>query len=121
MPSDYYLSVDEIPHRFPLSLDKRIELFTYAVSYAKSHPSSDFGRQETAVEFLTDLEEKLEVAQVQHEIYNELLPRIGRIDAPDAAKVRRLGEQLMTISEVSLLWSNCVSSLKMSSVVPRIC
>ena len=48
---------------------------TLAVSNAKSHPVSVGGRHETAIAFLTDLEEKLEVAQVQLEVYNALLPR----------------------------------------------
>lgn len=44
---------------------------------AKSHPISAGGRHETAIAFLTDLEEKLEVAQVQLEIYNTLLPHVN--------------------------------------------
>lgn len=60
------------------------------------------GRHETAVTFLTGLEEQLDVAQVQLEIYNTLLPHMD--DAPEVAdRVRRLSEQLFTMSEVSIL------------------
>ncbi|EUC66071.1 Non-repetitive/WGA-negative nucleoporin carboxy-terminal protein, partial [Rhizoctonia solani AG-3 Rhs1AP] len=55
-----------------LDLESRIEYLSLAVSNAKSHPSSEYGQHETAVEFLSDLEDKLEVAQVQLEIANLL-------------------------------------------------
>ncbi|KDN49286.1 hypothetical protein RSAG8_01988, partial [Rhizoctonia solani AG-8 WAC10335] len=55
-----------------LDLETRIEYLSLAVSNAKSHPSSEYGQHETAVEFLSDLEDKLEVAQVQLEIANLL-------------------------------------------------
>ena len=60
---------------FDIPLETRVEYLTLAVGNAKSHPVSAGGRHETAIAFLTDLEEKLEVAQVQLEIYNNLLPR----------------------------------------------
>ncbi|CAE6524856.1 unnamed protein product [Rhizoctonia solani] len=55
-----------------LDLETRIEYLSLAVSNAKSHPRSEYGQHETAVEFLSDLEDKLEVAQVQLEIANLL-------------------------------------------------
>ncbi|CAE6471332.1 unnamed protein product [Rhizoctonia solani] len=55
-----------------LNLEARIEYLSLAVSNAKSHPSSEYGQHETAVEFLSDLEDKLEVAQVQLEVANLL-------------------------------------------------
>lgn len=66
---------------------------------AKSHPISVGGKHETAIAFLTDLEEKLEVAQVQFEIYNTLLPHVN--DAPEVkAKIDLLSRRLLTMSEV---------------------
>lgn len=89
--------------RFDLHLDARLEYLTLAVGNAKSHPISADGRHETAIAFLTDLEEKLEVAQVQLEIYNQLLPHTN--DAPEVeGMINRLFTRLFTLSEVRLLW-----------------
>ena len=88
-----------------LSLDARLEYLTLAVGNAKSHPISVGGRHETAIAFLTDLEEKLDVAQVQLEVYNALVPHLN--DPGEAGeKVRILSKTLLTMSEVcaSLLW-----------------
>jgi nuclear pore complex protein Nup155 len=84
-------------------LDKRIEYLTLAVNNAKSHPSSEFGRQEAAVEFLTDLEEKLEVAQVQREIYQHLITKPGTPRGEDALRLRYLESTLLNITQV---WSS---------------
>jgi nuclear pore complex protein Nup155 len=71
-----------------------------AVANAKSHPISVGGRHETAIAFLTDLEEKLDVAQVQLEIYNTLLPHVD-----DAAvvgeRINLLSKRLFTMTDVS--------------------
>jgi hypothetical protein len=48
-------------------LYKHLEYPTLAVANAKSHFVTIGGRHETAISFLTDLEEKLDVAQVQLE------------------------------------------------------
>jgi nuclear pore complex protein Nup155 len=82
-------------------LDSRLEYLTLAVGNAKSHPVSTGGRHETAIAFLTDLEEKLEVAQVQLEIYNTLLPHIN--DAPEVgSRISALSTRLISMSEVSV-------------------
>ena len=60
--------------RFEIPLDTRIEYLTLAVGNAKSHPVSAGDQYESAISFLTDMEEKLEVAQVQLELYNLLFP-----------------------------------------------
>jgi len=76
-----------------------LECLTLAVANAKSHPISAGGRHETAIQFLTDLEEKLDVAQVQLEIYSTLLPHAS--DAPEVEqKVQMLSKQLMTMTEL---------------------
>ncbi|KAH7104672.1 nucleoporin-domain-containing protein [Auriculariales sp. MPI-PUGE-AT-0066] len=85
---------------FDLSLERRIQLFTFAVNYVKSHTSSELGRQEAGVEFLSDLEEKLEVAQVQLEIYNDLLPRYAGGSGRDRQGLERLNGTLMNITEL---------------------
>lgn len=85
--------------RFPLQLDSRLEYLTLAVGNAKSHPVSAGGRHETAIAFLTDLEEKLEVAQVQLEIYSTLLPHVN--DAPEVgARINALSLRLYTMSDL---------------------
>ncbi len=84
---------------FDLSLDTRVEYLTLAVGNAKSHPVSAGGRHETAIAFLTDLEEKLEVAQVQLEIYNAVLPH-SRDSGEAGAKVQLLSKTLFNITEV---------------------
>ncbi|KAJ7630864.1 nucleoporin [Roridomyces roridus] len=85
--------------QFDLSLDARFQYLTLAVGNAKAHPISTGGKHETAIAFLTDLEEKLEVAQVQLEIYNTLAPHIQ--DAPEVGeRVMMLSKRLFTMSEL---------------------
>ena len=77
-----------------------------AVGNAKSHPISLGAKHETAIAFLTDLEEKLEVAQVQLEIYNSLLPHIN--DSPEVEeRIRLLNTKLLDISEVCDVGAPC--------------
>lgn len=87
-----FLSID-------LDLSTRIEYFTLAVGNAKSHPVTTNGRHETAIAFLTDLEEKLDVAQVQLEVYNALLAHAGNPD-DQGLRIRQLNNRLFTMSEV---------------------
>jgi len=90
--------------RFELDLDSRIEYLTLGVANAKSHPISVGGRHETAITFLTDLEEKLDVAQVQLEIYNTLLPHLN--DAPEVGeRIKMLSKLLFTMTDVKLFLS----------------
>ena len=84
--------------RFNLSLDKRVEYLTLAVSNAKSHPVSVGGRHETAIAFLTDLDEKLEVAHVQLELYNALSPR--QLEPNVSERFKALTQRLYNITEV---------------------
>ncbi|KAF8527887.1 nucleoporin [Hysterangium stoloniferum] len=85
---------------FELPLDKRIEYLTLAVNNAKSHSSAEVGRQETAVEFLTDLEEKLEVAQVQREVYHSLFAKLKNPQGQDSLRLRQLEKELLNISQL---------------------
>ena len=84
---------------FDLPLEARLEYLTLAVGNAKSHPVSAGSRQETAIAFLTDLEEKLEVAQVQLEILN-FLQKYYHDQDERGERVRLLSKGLMTITEV---------------------
>jgi len=85
--------------QFDLDLSARLEYLTLAVANAKSHPISATGRHETAIAFLTDLEEKLDVAQVQLEIYNTLLPHVN--DAVEVGeRIRLLSKRLFTMTEL---------------------
>ncbi|PIL32067.1 transporter [Ganoderma sinense ZZ0214-1] len=90
--------------QFSLSLDARLEYLTLAVSNAKSHPVSTGGRHETAIAFLTDLEEKLEVAQVQLELYNTLLSRQHEPEVADRFKA--LTHRLYNITELYQLYAD---------------
>ena len=87
---------------FDLPLEARLEYLTLAVGNAKSHPVSAGSRQETAIAFLTDLEEKLEVAQVQLEILN-FLQKYYHDQDERGERVRLLSKGLMTITEVRTL------------------
>lgn len=93
--------------RFDLPLESRIEYLTLAVGNAKSHPVSVGSKHETAIAFLNDLEEKLEVSQVQLELYNTLH---SYIDDPDGVgeRVKLLSKQLMSITEVRPASFRCV-------------
>ncbi|KAJ7103618.1 nucleoporin [Mycena belliarum] len=85
--------------QFDLTLESRLEYLTLAVGNAKAHPISIGGKHETAIAFLTDLEEKLEVAQVQLELYNTLAPHIN--DAPAVGeRISALSTRLFTMSEL---------------------
>ncbi|KAJ8083919.1 hypothetical protein PM082_002686 [Marasmius tenuissimus] len=85
--------------QFDLDLSARLEYLTLAVGNAKSHPISSGGRIESAIAFLTDLEEKLDVAQVQLEMYHTLLPHVD--DAPEIGeRIQRLSKRLFTMSEL---------------------
>jgi nuclear pore complex protein Nup155 len=83
-------------------LEQRLEYLTLAVGNAKSHPVAAGGQHEAAIAFLTDLEEKLEVAQVQLELYHILLPKASD-PGEDGAKARLLGKRLFNITEVCAL------------------
>ncbi|KAJ7125656.1 nucleoporin [Mycena crocata] len=85
--------------QFELPLESRLEYLTLAVGNAKAHPITIGGKHETAIAFLTDLEEKLEVAQVQLEIYNLLVPHLN--DDPAVGKrIMALSTRLFTMSEL---------------------
>jgi len=92
---------------FSLTLSQRIEFLTLAVGNAKSHPVALSGKHESAIAFLTDLEEKLEVAQVQLETLNLLQPLV---DAPPATQELReryvlLEKGLYNVSEIYQLYA----------------
>ncbi|KAG6851190.1 hypothetical protein H0H93_015200 [Arthromyces matolae] len=90
--------------QFDLELSDRLEYLTLAVGNAKSHPISSMGRHETAIAFLTDLEEKVDVAQVQLEVYNILYPHIG--DAPEVGeRIKMLSKQLFTMTDLYTLYA----------------
>jgi nuclear pore complex protein Nup155 len=94
------LGSDGILRRIDLPLDARLEYLTLAVGNAKSHPISAGGKHETAIAFLTDLEEKLDVAQVQLEVYNALVPRLNDPEVGETVKI--LSKTLLTMSEVCI-------------------
>jgi nuclear pore complex protein Nup155 len=95
-------------------LSDRIEYLTLAVSNARSHAGSEYSRHESAVQFLTDVEERLDVANVQQEILLEvqgLIHRLGGIAALETTignlwgGLERLENTLLTISEVCISFS----------------
>ena len=82
-------------------MEKRTEFLSLAVSNAKSRPISDGGRDENAVAFLTQLEEKLEVAQAQLEILHLLEQEYPDRDQFIEQKIYELKIGLKTVTEVS--------------------
>lgn len=83
-----------------MSLEQRIECLTLAVGNAKSHPVSAGGRHETALAYLQDLEEKLEVAQVQLDLYHTLSPRAYE-EGQVGPLIQKLRKRLFNVTEVS--------------------
>ena len=73
---------------------------TLAVGNAKSHPVAVGDRHEDAISFLTELEEELEVAQVQLELYHILAPRINEAGEV-GEKIKFLTTRLFSITEVN--------------------
>lgn len=86
-------------HRFNLTIQKRVEYLSLAVGNAKSQYPSNRGE---SVEFLTDIEEKLEVAQVQIEIYREISESTNLRNEEKGQWLAKLEGGLLTISDVRL-------------------
>ncbi|KAK7694765.1 hypothetical protein QCA50_001953 [Cerrena zonata] len=84
---------------FDLSLDGRLEALTLAVSNAKSQPVAVGGRHETALAFLSELEEKLDVLQVQRELFNTIKHRAQEAGEV-GTKVKLLSKGLLTVTEM---------------------
>ncbi|KZP00865.1 nucleoporin-domain-containing protein [Calocera viscosa TUFC12733] len=80
-----------------ITLEQRISYLSRAVSNAKSL-SAPVGEQ-SPVEFLTDLEERLEVAQLQAELYSQLQQVLGR-DPASGEALKKLGSQLWSITDL---------------------
>ncbi|KAI0257476.1 nucleoporin [Lactifluus subvellereus] len=93
---------------FALSLSQRIEYLTLAVGNAKSHPVSAGGKHESAIAFLTDLEEKLDVSQVQLEIFHTLSPRVQSqpSDSDLREKVELLERGLFSVTELYQVYAD---------------
>ncbi|KAH8099410.1 nucleoporin [Cristinia sonorae] len=90
---------------FDIPLESRLEYLTLAVGNAKSHPISTGGNHEEALAFLTDLEEKLDVAQVQLELYQALVHRMSDSE-DDAAKIRLLTKGLYNVSQLFQVYAD---------------
>ena len=84
--------------RLELPLPQRLEYLTLAVANAKSSSSAHDGAM--SVEFRTDIEEKLDVAQVQIEICRTVYESDELADDLRTELVRQLNQRLLTISEV---------------------
>jgi len=81
-----------------VKLEKRIEYLSLAVGNAKSHQVSEFdATRQAPVEFLTDLDEKLEVANVQLDIY-EIMKSLRNLGEDDLKEVELLGTALLDIT-----------------------
>lgn len=77
------------------------------------------GRHETAITFLQTLEDLLEVAQVQLEIYLALLPRAK--ESALAEKIAILQKRLLTITEVGTVHVLSEWGANLPSALARIC
>jgi nuclear pore complex protein Nup155 len=89
-------------NRLNLTLNQRIEYLTLAVGNAKSQSATGMQRLESALRQLTDLEERLEVAQVQLELLNTLMPRINEGGAV-TSRIELLQKRLLNITDVGHL------------------
>lgn len=84
-----------------MKLEKRIEYLSLALGNAKSHQASEFEEGlQAPVEFLTDLDEKLEVANVQLEIY-EQMKRIRHLSEEGLRDIEVVGTALLDVTAVS--------------------
>lgn len=91
-------------HSFKLSLESRLEFLTLAVSNAKSQPVAADTQHETAITFLSEIEDQLEVTQVQLETYNALVPKLPELSEEDRVKVGLLQRGLLNITEVPVVY-----------------
>ena len=92
----------------PLTLREREEYLTWSVANARGHAGSPYGHTESAVGFLTDVEEKLEVAKVQRELLDEVGHLMARLQETGIdlntqsgwGGYDRLQDGLLSVSEV---------------------
>ncbi|KAG0656686.1 hypothetical protein C6P46_006988 [Rhodotorula mucilaginosa] len=96
---------------FPLALHQRVEYLSLAVGNAKSQvPSTSRG---DTVQFLTEVEEKLEVAQVQIEIFRAI--EEGNLPQDEKQQwLDKVEDRLFTISE---LYSDFAEPLELLEVI----
>jgi len=95
----------------PLTLREREEYLTWSVANARGHAGSPYGHTESAVGFLTDVEEKLEVAKVQRELLDEVGDLMARLQEAGIdintqsgwGGYDRLQDGLLSVSEVCSL------------------
>ncbi|KIY65128.1 nucleoporin [Cylindrobasidium torrendii FP15055 ss-10] len=87
---------------FKLHIEERLEFLTLAVSNAKSHPVSGARGNESAVEFLMELEDRLDVAKVQLEVFNILRPiaHEKEHEGPVRDTILQLDQRLFDLSEL---------------------
>ncbi|GAA6061215.1 hypothetical protein JCM10212_001536 [Sporobolomyces blumeae] len=96
---------------FPLALQKRVEYLSLAVGNAKSQLPS--GTRGDSVQFLTDVEEKLEVAQVQIEIFRAI--EESDLDEDEKkAWLDKVEDRLFTITE---LYSEFAEPLELLEII----
>jgi hypothetical protein len=83
-----------------MKIPKRIEYLSLASANAKSHSASELNVSEQAtVEFLSDLDEKLEVAYVQLAVF-EAMKNVDHLSEDGARAVEVLGTALLDITTV---------------------
>lgn len=88
-------------------LSRRLEYLSLAVSNAKSqYPTAN--NHYDNVQFLASLEEKLEVAQVQVEIYRVIQEDPDIRDEERDEQLSRLDERLYNVTEVSTAVCRCL-------------
>jgi nuclear pore complex protein Nup155 len=94
-----------------LTLREREEYLTWSVANARGHAASPYGHTESAVGFLTDVEEKLEVAKVQRELLDEVEQLVAHLQDSGVdlntqsgwGGYDRLQDGLLSVSEVCTL------------------
>jgi nuclear pore complex protein Nup155 len=105
----------DLPKEVPDKLAKRVEYLSLALSNAKSYVP---GARSENGEFLRDLEERLEVAQVQLELRQAIAMQaaVGNLPTDQATPMlTTLDNQLLDISDVGFFWSanlaSCTTSM----------
>lgn len=101
---------------FDVPVARRCELLSAAVANAKASPS-EFGQDASSFEFVTDMEEKLDVAKVQIDVEAAVrdLPADQIADQRRGEVLHVLQSRLLSITEVrSFIAASCLAQLTLA-------
>ncbi|KAF8309759.1 nucleoporin-domain-containing protein [Clavulina sp. PMI_390] len=105
---------------FGMTLEKRIEYLSLALGNAKSHQASEYDSGHQApVELLTDLDEKLEVANVQLDIYEQMKGFRG-LGESALKEITALGTTLMDVNALYHRYADPYSLYDMKLLILKV-